>query len=77
MVNRLVLNLSRAVNVRGETFQTMSGNPEPVFAANSILGNIGAPLNIEDENVEWLPEVDYQTVEIVSHDIEKIGSDSA
>ena len=51
LVSRLILNLKR----KGSSAETAVGNiasrlPEPVFAANSFLGNIGAPLRVGDDD---------------------------
>lgn len=45
MVNRLVLNLTHAANSHGDSTFSKSGLGPPVFASNSILGNIGGPVN--------------------------------
>lgn len=49
IVNRLVLNLKQtARNGEHDTeFQQRTGLPEPVFASNGTLGNIGAPLRVD------------------------------
>ena len=49
MTNRLILNLSRAAYYPDEEVNTYASTPrlpEPVFAYNPILGNIGAPVRI-------------------------------
>ena len=46
-MNRLILNLTQTANVREESESlTRTGFEPPMFASNSILGNIGAPVDI-------------------------------
>lgn len=53
VVNRLMLNLKRtSYNHELNTFPdytTITGLPEPYFASNSFLGNLGAPLRVGTE----------------------------
>ncbi|TDL21330.1 hypothetical protein BD410DRAFT_804270 [Rickenella mellea] len=63
LVNRLVLNLRRVSHVscaNGRTLGTIGTIPEPVFAINSVLGNIGAPLRMgtEDDEIEEMDDED-------------------
>lgn len=61
MTSRLILNLSNTAHTRNNSnFLNETGADQPVFfqTNNSILGNIGAPLRIEDEeNGEYGEEV--------------------
>lgn len=51
MTSRLVLGLNQAANSQGDlTSRSGAGLSIPIFASNSILGNIGAPLQVEDDN---------------------------
>ena len=53
IVSRLILNLKRAGNNRGlssdeSTFRTMTGLDPPIFVADPLLSNIGAPVRMGD-----------------------------
>ena len=51
MVNRLVLNLSHTANAREHsTFRSRTGIEPPLFATNSMLGNVGAPVRTSFED---------------------------
>lgn len=53
MASRLVLNLSSSAKFQNDSrIQSQSNLEHPVFASNSILGNIGAPLRV-DSNDEF------------------------
>ena len=46
LVNRLVLNLSHAVNTREDSeFRTRTNLEPPTFASGPFLGNIGGPVH--------------------------------
>jgi hypothetical protein len=56
MTMRLVLNLRQVADhtIHGSvrTISSLGDIPEPVFATNSVLGNIGAPLrDVDDDRV--------------------------
>ncbi|TDL24217.1 hypothetical protein BD410DRAFT_113766 [Rickenella mellea] len=53
MINHLMLNLRQISNSQpdGGLEQTLTF-PEPVFAANSFIGNLGAPLRENSEEIE-------------------------
>ncbi|TDL18622.1 hypothetical protein BD410DRAFT_842667 [Rickenella mellea] len=68
LINRLVLNLRQVSHIQEENVPTLGeiGTiPEPAFATNSILGNLGAPLRVGRDG-------DYDDDEI-----EEIGRDDA
>ncbi|TDL18636.1 hypothetical protein BD410DRAFT_879852 [Rickenella mellea] len=53
LINRLVLNLRKVSHIQegdAPTLGAISTIQEPVFAANSILGNLGAPLRMGTED---------------------------
>ena len=55
VVSRLVLNLrQRATNsISGTILATISEPEGPQFASNSLLGNIGAPLRSEFDDMDY------------------------
>ena len=56
VVNRLILNLSHTANTRegdSESGTRTSYNSSPLFATNSVLGNIGAPVRTYRDEVEY------------------------
>ncbi|TDL16093.1 hypothetical protein BD410DRAFT_650192 [Rickenella mellea] len=53
LINRLVLNLRQVSHLQegiGATLGTIGTIPEPAFATNTFLGNIGGPLRIGSED---------------------------
>ncbi|TDL15189.1 hypothetical protein BD410DRAFT_135290 [Rickenella mellea] len=67
LVNRLVLNLRQVSHLQGGNAPTLSAintTHEPEFATNSLLGNLGAPLRVEDEEIgETSLDVQTEVVE--------------
>ena len=67
MINRLVLNLSRAANKKGDLTSTNRTYPNLSFVAGNVLGNIGAPLRVykeEETNIETLENINDFNVEL-------------
>ncbi|TDL19002.1 hypothetical protein BD410DRAFT_452889 [Rickenella mellea] len=65
LINRLVLNLRQVSHVHernAPTHSTIITIQEPEFAANSLLGNLGAPLRVgpEDDETEEVVGVDEE-----------------
>ncbi|TDL18872.1 hypothetical protein BD410DRAFT_900633 [Rickenella mellea] len=61
LVNRLVLNLrqvSSSQQGNKPTLGTIGTIPEPAFAANSLLGNLGASFRVGPEEEEAIEEID-------------------
>ncbi|TDL16095.1 hypothetical protein BD410DRAFT_795727 [Rickenella mellea] len=61
LINRLVLNLRQVSHVQegnAPTLCAIGTIPEPTFATNSILGNIGAPLRVGAEDDYEIDEID-------------------
>ncbi|TDL16067.1 hypothetical protein BD410DRAFT_648676 [Rickenella mellea] len=60
LINRLVLNLRQVSHFQDgkpPTLGTIGTIQEPAFAANSLLGNLGAPLRVDPEDEEEPEEV--------------------
>ncbi|TDL18643.1 hypothetical protein BD410DRAFT_900724 [Rickenella mellea] len=60
LVNRLVLNLRQVSHLHEGNAPALRGTGtihEPVFATNSFLGNLGAPLRVGPEDEDEIEEV--------------------
>ncbi|TDL21406.1 hypothetical protein BD410DRAFT_804319 [Rickenella mellea] len=60
LVNRLVLNLRRVSHLQEGNVPTLGAIrtiQEPAFAVNSLLGNLGAPLRVGQDDDDEIDEI--------------------
>ncbi|TDL18648.1 hypothetical protein BD410DRAFT_830798 [Rickenella mellea] len=57
LINRLVLNLRRVSHLQVGNASTIGTIREPVFATNSFLGNLGAPLRVGSDDDDGIEEL--------------------
>ncbi len=58
ITSHLVLNLKQAVSPH--TQSQLSIYSEPIFATNSFIGNLGAPLRVGEEDMDYEEDGEYE-----------------